>query len=216
MVGMSLTLQSLLAQQQPSLTIERELVEAMWHSCQRQQRLIDALVESPESHWQGKERNWVSLTQLIEELRLNWQPVIASHGAAIEYRISQDLPPVWSDKNQIWRVFENLIGNALKHNGAGVNITVEATYEQGSREVQCTVADDGVGIAVEQIPQLFKPYATGEKADSPKGQKLGADWGLGLYICRQIVERQVGQISVESRPGKGAKFCFTLPITPTV
>ena len=114
-----------------------------------------------------------------------------------------DLPLVNADAQQLWRVFGNLIDNAVKYNQSGFILTVEAKRE--GEMVCCTVADNGAGISPQQCARLFEPYTRGV------GVSLRQGLGLGLYICRQIVEAHGGEIGVDSELGKGARFWLTLP-----
>jgi signal transduction histidine kinase len=113
------------------------------------------------------------------------------------------LPLVNADAQQLWRVFGNLIDNAVKYNQSGFILTVEAQKE--GEMVRCTVADNGAGISPQQCARLFEPYTRGV------GVSLRQGLGLGLYICRQIVEAHGGEIGVDSELGKGARFWLTLP-----
>ena len=92
-------------------------------------------------------------------------------------------------------------------NGSGVAIALGANYD--GQRVQCTVTDNGVGIPRRVKQRLFAPYASG---NSFTQGNVGAGMGLGLHICRQIIETHGGQIGVESQPGEGATFWFALPL----
>jgi PAS domain S-box-containing protein len=105
------------------------------------------------------------------------------------------------DTDQILRVFSNLIGNAVKFTPAGGSIRVGA--ERGAREVVFAVSDTGPGIPPEQIPRLFDRYW-----QATRGDRRGA--GLGLCIAKGIVEAHGGRIWVESTPGAGTTFRFTV------
>jgi signal transduction histidine kinase len=95
-----------------------------------------------------------------------------------------------------------LVTNALKHNPPGLTLTL-TTGREGP-QVRCEVTDDGVGL--ENVEALFERYVRG------KGSRYQAGLGLGLYLCRQIVEAHGGQIGAHSEPGAGAQFWFGLPI----
>ncbi len=111
--------------------------------------------------------------------------------------------PVQADPARIQQVLSNLISNALSHTPAGGAIRVEAEALTG--EVMFRVADTGSGISAAHLPHVFDRYWQGEG-----GRRSGA--GLGLWIARTIVEAHGGRIEVESEPGAGATFRFTLPI----
>jgi len=119
--------------------------------------------------------------------------------------VPPDLPPVHADPGRLERILANLLGNALKHSGPGVPVRVSAGLDGG--EVRVTVADRGPGIDPADLPRVFERFYRGRGA-------AGDGLGLGLYIARTLVEAHGGRIGVESRPGEGAAFSFTLPRAP--
>lgn len=123
----------------------------------------------------------------------------------IRLDIPEDLPAVQADPLRLERILANLLGNALKHTGPGVPVRVSAAL-QGD-EVRVTVADSGPGIDPTDLPRVFERFYQGRG-----GSREGL--GLGLYIARTLVEAHGGRIDVESDPGRGAAFNFTLPRAP--
>jgi signal transduction histidine kinase len=101
-------------------------------------------------------------------------------------------------------VIANLVGNAMRHTDAGA-ITVAARSEPG--QVRFSVADTGTGIPRAYLDRIFERFV-----QVPGARSGGA--GLGLSIARQIVEEHGGRIAVQSEPGKGSTFSFTLPVSP--
>ena len=114
-----------------------------------------------------------------------------------------DLPPVLADRHQLERVLTNLLTNALKYSPPGKGVTVEAAAT--GTEVVVSVQDQGEGIAPEDLPLLFERFFRSGTARGAQGL------GLGLYIAKMLVEAHGGRIWVESEPGKGSRFSFTLP-----
>ena len=211
----------------------RSMLERMATSCERQLNLINSLVESHEYEVWGVplECQPVSLHQLTQRLVEEWQPMLKSNQATLKNLVSAELPPLYADPNQLWRVFSNLIANALKHNPPGITLTLSAeviNQELGERErrqgevensqsnnqqpttnnkmLRCCVADDGVGMTTEQCDRLFELYTRGTSV------RRTAGLGLGLYLCRQIITAHGGEIGVTTRPKCGASFWFTLPV----
>ena len=136
-------------------------------------------------------------------------PIGLSRQAAITI---EALAPL-ADPLQIRRVYDNLITNALQYNRPGLNITLNAT-QQGNY-LHCTVSDNGQGLshskaedttAISHKHRIFDRYSRGINPRQP------LHLGLGLYICRQIIEAHGGQIGVESESDQGTTFWFTLPL----
>ena len=123
----------------------------------------------------------------------------------IECFVEPDLPEVWADRERLLQVFENLIGNAVKFTRPRGRIAVGAA--RGNAEVLFHVADTGQGIDATSLPHLFERFWQG-----PGARHRGA--GLGLPIVKGIVEAHRGRIWVESVPGQGSTFFFTVPAAP--
>jgi len=119
--------------------------------------------------------------------------------------VARDLPDVWADRDRLEQVFENLVGNAVKFTPRGGTIVVGATPRAG--EVLFWVADTGAGIASGDLPHVFERFWQARRPG-----RRGA--GLGLPIVKGIVEAHDGRIWVESTPGRGSTFFFTIPSAP--
>jgi len=115
--------------------------------------------------------------------------------------IEGDLPVVVSELAPLKQVFQNLIGNALKHGGAGVAIRVSAT--DAGDDWRFRVEDNGPGIPVEFQDRVWGIFQTLEPRDRVEGA------GIGLSLVKKVVETQGGMVGVESQPGAGAAFTFT-------
>jgi signal transduction histidine kinase len=115
------------------------------------------------------------------------------------------LPPVMAERSQITRLFLNLVGNAIKYRAAdrAPKIHVYATSNE-DRWVTISVSDNGIGFAPEHAEKIFSPFTR------LHGQEYSGS-GVGLTICRRIVERCGGRIWAQSRPGQGSTFHFTVP-----
>jgi two-component system, NtrC family, sensor histidine kinase KinB len=138
----------------------------------------------------------------VEALRLQ----IESHGVRLDVDAAPDLPSVFVDRGQIERIVTNLVTNASRATPAGGRITVSAAARD--REVAVSITDTGAGIPREYLSKIFEPFV--QVPNAPVG---GA--GLGLTISRRIIEAHEGQLSVQSEPGKGSTFTFTLPVANT-
>jgi len=120
--------------------------------------------------------------------------------------IAKDLPPVVADRSQLERVFINLLGNAVKFTPEKGKITIKAAAE--GNVIRVDVSDTGIGIPQESLPMLFEEFY---RVDNPINQQVKGT-GLGLSLVRHIVEAHKGKIWLESKPGKGSTFSFTLPV----
>jgi signal transduction histidine kinase len=134
----------------------------------------------------------------------------------MEFRIDAKASPVFADSERVMRVLNELVTNAIKFSPPGTIIQLSARDSAGSgpggsasgaKEVCFTVADQGRGIAREKLERIFEPFQQGDASDS---RALGGT-GLGLALCRSIVEQHDGRIWAESEVGRGSRFLFTLP-----
>ncbi len=130
---------------------------------------------------------------------------LITDGYKLEVAVPADVKTVHADKLRVGQVLVNLVDNAAKYSAAGTAISINACGKPGS--VVITVSDQGKGIARELQGRLFDRYFQGS---SVHGKRQGL--GLGLPICKGIVEAHGGRIWVESEPGKGSRFSFTLPV----
>ncbi|HUE23771.1 MAG TPA: ATP-binding protein [Bryobacteraceae bacterium] len=126
-------------------------------------------------------------------------------GSPVEIDLPQGLPPVAADAGLIRLVIRQIAGNALKYSQPGTPITVRA--HAGDAGVVISIQDRGPGIPAEEQRQIFEKYYRGKQA---RGHLTGM--GMGLPIARQVVEAHNGRVWVESQPGEGATFSFTLPL----
>lgn len=132
-------------------------------------------------------------------------PILNKNQNRLNIRIESGLPAVYVDPARISQIIVNLISNAVRYTVGGV-ITISAKKENA--KILICVSDTGFGIASERLPHLFERY--GKKEKSGGGQDTGT--GLGLYICKHIVEQHGGEIWLESELGRGTSVFFTLPM----
>lgn len=132
-------------------------------------------------------------------------PMLNKNANGLEIRIEAGLPAVSADPARISQVVVNLISNAVRFTTNGL-ITVSARRE--ASHIKVCVADTGVGISRSRLPHVFERYSRKEKSGG--GQDTGT--GLGLYICRHIVEQHGGRIWLESEEGRGTSAFFTIPV----
>jgi PAS domain S-box-containing protein len=137
--------------------------------------------------------------KLVDEL----QALAASREITLTLNLPSKLPLVLCDPDELRRVFQNLLDNALKFTPSGGQIILTVHHNMGTTEVE--VRDNGAGISEEDKPKLFQRFW----AAAASGRYY-ASTGLGLYLCRKIVELHGGRIWCESKPGQGSTFFFTV------
>lgn len=182
----------------------RKLAERIERAATRMNRLIQDLLDVTrlEAGHLSVEHARVSAGQVVFDSAESQKALASSASLELQLDVAQDLPEVWADQERLLQVFENLIGNAVKFSDAGGDVTVGAAPRDG--EVLFWVADTGAGIATEDLPRLFDRFWQARKPG-----RRGA--GLGLPIVKGIVEAHGGRIWVESTPGRGSTFFFTIP-----
>ncbi|OKH38657.1 hypothetical protein NIES2119_08660 [[Phormidium ambiguum] IAM M-71] len=205
-IGTKMVLHNLTNQVGEIIQVPRKVLERMQESNERQLGLINSLIETHAAEVWGLKLNCqpLNLKSLVESALIDLQPMLDKEEVVLRDRISPDLPLVMADSLQLVRLYQNLIGNALKHNPPGFCLTLDARVENGF--LRCTVADNGVGISKEQCDKIFDLYFQGKQ----KRQSVGL--GLGLYLCYHIIQAHGGTIGVESELGAGTSFWFTLPV----
>jgi len=236
--GMLMVLKNWQTKTGDAIAIPRSVLDRMIQGSEQQLRLINSLLEVHAGELGGLvvHCDRVDLRAVVEAAAADLEPLMNEAQATFKNLVPDDLPAVNADTTQLWRVFSNLISNALKHNLPGLNLTVSAqiiTAKQikinqsktkqdieklpitdykfpitnsQNSMIYCTVEDDGVGILPEQCEHLFDLYVRGYQSRHSVGL------GLGLYLCRQIIGAHGGKIGVISSPGAGAIFWFTLPL----
>jgi CheY-like chemotaxis protein/anti-sigma regulatory factor (Ser/Thr protein kinase) len=132
-------------------------------------------------------------------------PLVEQNGLSLTLSIAEDLPFLWVDPTRLKQLLYNLLSNAIKFTPRGGSIQIEARDWGG--ELEIAVADTGSGIAEEDLPRLFHEY---EQVSTEEARRaLGT--GLGLALCKRLVELHGGSIAVASKLGEGSRFSMRLP-----
>ena len=141
------------------------------------------------------------------ELREAIPPGLATHAVVVD--VPDDFPIIKADTLRLRQVLNNLLSNALKYSPAGSTVTLRAR-ERGRDQVMIEVIDEGLGVPADQVSRLFQKF---ERVRTQDHLKIPGT-GLGLYICKRIVEGHHGRIWLESEAGQGSTFAFSLPVDP--
>jgi PAS domain S-box-containing protein len=179
----------------------QEFMQYIVDGAARMKQLIEDLLAYSRVGTKGKEFQPVAVEAPLKKAITNLRAAIEESGAAVTWG---PLPAVDADEMQLAQLFQNLMGNALKFRGQRVpRIHVSALEEGG--EWQLTVADNGIGIEPQYFERIFLLF----QRLHTMGEYPGT--GIGLAICKKVVERHGGRIWVSSTPGEGSQFHFTLP-----
>jgi light-regulated signal transduction histidine kinase (bacteriophytochrome) len=172
--------------------------------CNRMQVLIKDLLAYSRAGTNGKVLREVPAENALKEALANLRATIDQSSAIVTH---DALPAIRTDEMQLTQVFQNLVGNAIKYHGAEVpHVHVSAT-KNGGNEWTFSVRDNGLGIDPQYFDRIFILFQRLHGRDEFEGT------GIGLAICKKILERLGGRIWVESQPEKGSTFYFALPET---
>lgn len=183
---------------------EHDLISTVDEEMHRLVRLINDLLNFSryQSGTQKLELQPGDVADILAQARQRFEGQAHSHGIEIELEVADDLPPLNLDRLQIERVIDNLIGNALRHTPEGGVIRLQARCQE--ERVAIAVEDTGEGIPFSQQSRIFEPFVQ-------VGRKKGGA-GLGLALCKEIVQLHGGRIALRSQPGKGSRFYLLLPV----
>jgi PAS domain S-box-containing protein len=174
----------------------------------RMQRLIQDLLAYSRVGTKDNELVNVSTEGALEQAIANLRGAIEDTAAQVTH---DPLPVVLADEGQLIQLFQNLVGNAIKYQGPGIpQVHVSSTRTNGDAKWNFSVKDNGLGIEAKYFDKIFGMFQRLHKREEFAGT------GIGLAICKKIVERHGGTISVESRAGHGSTFRFALDASPEV
>jgi len=179
-----------------------EFIDYVVDGAKRMQELINDLLAYSRVGTRGREFESVDMEAVYKRVLGNLQLAIEEQHAEVSH---DPLPMVQGDGLQLVQLFQNLIANAIKFHG-DAQPKVHVSVESGNDEATFCVHDEGIGIEPQYVERIFQVF----QRLHGKGRYPGT--GIGLAICKKIVERHGGRIWVESQPGQGSKFYFTLPL----
>ncbi len=181
---------------------EDQQFELISDAAMRMGELISALLKYAEAGQGRVNLQDISTEEILGAAMLNLESAINENGAEIVYT---SLPVVNGDRIQIGQLFQNLIANALKYRSPDRTPRIEIDCQRLDASWQFRIEDNGLGIADKYRDEIFEPLTR------LHGSEISGT-GMGLAICRSIVNRHGGNISVTSKLGSGTSFCFTLPL----
>jgi light-regulated signal transduction histidine kinase (bacteriophytochrome) len=167
----------------------------------RMQPLIQSLLAHARIGSAARELPATSSEKALQQALINLRGAIEESGAQVTH---DPLPTVVADEMELTQLFQNLVGNAVKYHGAEVPRVHISAAQHGGEKWTFSVQDNGMGIDAKQFERIFGMF---QRLHTP--QKTAGS-GIGLAICKKIVEQHGGKIWVESQPGRGSTFRFVL------
>ncbi len=190
----------------------RQHGEAIRRQARRLAQMIEQILEfaALKSGKRAYRLEAVDLEELLQEVAAQSRGLLAESQATLRLAGAAALPPVSADRAALSQALQNLIGNAVKFGGGGVQIEITAGLEAGSGQIRIAVSDNGPGIPAAELQQIFEPFYRGSqaRADQIRGS------GLGLSLVRQSITAMSGRVWAESAPGDGSRFFIQLPLAP--
>ncbi|QCS43347.1 PAS domain S-box protein [Natrinema versiforme] len=181
----------------------QEFIEFAVDGAERMSEMIEALLEYSRIETQGDPFHPIDLDAVLSDVRADLQLQITESNAEIT---AESLPRVEGDRSQLRQVFQNLLDNAIEYSGDEPP-HVQITAERNGTMWEVSVHDNGIGIDSDDSDRVFEVFQRLHSHEEHSGT------GIGLALCRRIVERHGGKIWVESSPNEGATFSFTVPAT---
>jgi two-component system sensor histidine kinase GlrK len=189
---------------------QNKLLTIIKEECERLIRSVNSILDLScmEARMMDYYFRECQLIPVIQETVLRFAPIALNKKISLESKLPPDLTLVKIDEDRIRQIIENLLGNALKFTSEGGEVTVSATLRKNEKEyVEVSVSDTGRGIPKGDLKKIFDKF---KRANA--GRERAGGTGLGLSIAKHITAAHGGEIWVESEPGKGSTFFFTLPV----
>lgn len=152
----------------------------------------------------------LDITRFSEQAIHDARIVFAESGITFETDLAEGAFYVEADYHRLYRVYDNLISNAIKFSPNGGAVTLSTRYEPAHQRILVSIRDQGIGISEDKLPHIFERFFRGDRQFRERFKGTG----VGLYNTRQIIEAHDGAIWVESQEGQGSTFTFALPLTP--
>jgi len=170
---------------------------------ERSQSLITDILAYSRIDSDTKKSSRVDLNRIVKEIRRGFYTGVSEQGFRLT---SDDLPVIYANETQIYQLFQNLIGNGFKYSAPDRAPHVHISVAHEGDRCRFSVTDNGIGIKARHAEKIFQVFQRLHGKDEYSGT------GVGLSICKKIVEKHFGKIWVESVPDEGSTFYFTLPV----
>ncbi len=184
-----------------------EYVEFISKNARRMHELVEGILSYARIGQEKAQLELISTNAIIDQVLENLSESVIDSNALIE---TGELPEVYAEENRLLRVFQNLIANAIKFRSEERPLAVKISSQTGKNNYTFSVADNGKGINMSYKDHIFQMFKQLNSSDRFKGS------GVGLSICKRIIEDLGGEIWVQSEIGKGSTFYFKIPIDPEV
>jgi PAS domain S-box-containing protein len=184
-------------------TTADEYIRFAADGAKRMQTLIEDLLDFSRVGTRQNATRLCSSKSIVENAIKNLMAAVQESGAKIEMG---ELPEIFVDESQLKSVFQNLIGNAIKFRSPNSLCVIRVSARQKGQHWIFSVEDNGIGIERKHFDRIFQVFQRLHQREDYPGN------GIGLAICKKIVERHGGKIWLESRPGHGTTFSFTIPL----
>ena len=187
----------------------KEFVTIINNEAQRLSRMINTFLAV--THLERKDKQEVlkiplKLNDVVRDIVATLQPTARKKRIRLVEQPADRIPPVAADRSLITQVVKNLINNAITYSPERTTVTVSTALE--AEAVRVCVEDRGYGIPPESVDRVWEKFYRVEREGHDKDEE---STGLGLSFVREVVEQHGGNVAVESEPGRGSKFSFTLP-----
>lgn len=194
---------AMLARERGDLDEERECLERIVESAERMQGFMESLLEYARMGRPGESSSVTDMDTVLKGVLMDLEAPILDQGA--EVAVKGPFPSVAVEEVRAYQVLKNLLENALKFTSSSARPRVEISCRCREGEAEVCVRDNGVGIPEELHEEIFTPFFR-------RGEEAVSGLGIGLSTVKRAVESWGGRVWVESRPGEGAAFYFTLPL----
>ncbi|RJR32402.1 MAG: hypothetical protein C4576_30330 [Desulfobacteraceae bacterium] len=182
---------------------QKDYISRMIEATNRMQTLLDALLRYSRVESRGDAFTTVDLNVVVKEAVSDLEVQLNETGTMVEIGT---LPTFVGDPSQMRQLFQNLIANSVKYRRSGVDPIIKIYGNMQNGVIQLSVQDNGIGFDERYLDKIFRPF------QRLHGRHEYPGIGMGLAICKKIVERHGGVISAKSKPGEGSTFILSLPI----